>query len=206
MTTTYDWLELRNQGIQLFNDTPGAELEARILKHFADHPGRVHTLVHATARKVAAGKVHSGWAILLRDLETQPQNVQATDNAERALHLRLAETWIRNTGGYLDRESELGNALFGPQGPLADWPELWHPILELWQAERARFAKAEQEAERRALHQADTMRRLRNATTTADPAQADAHALRIANEVHRARQAAGELEYLERLAPDNDDT
>lgn len=144
--TTYDWPAMRDRAIERFNgDTPGADLEARILTHFREHPGKVATLIEAIGRRVTNGQVNSGWAILARELDTKPANIQADDNAERAKHLRLAEIWIRNTGGYIDSQDELEDEMFGDRGPLRDWPELKPSIVALWTEQRPRFTVAELE-------------------------------------------------------------
>lgn len=170
--TTYDWHTLRDRGIRLFNgDTPGTELERRIVDHFARHPARVATTIEATGRKVAAGGIRSGWAILLRELDAKPQTAQADDNADRAIAIRLAEAWIRNTGGYIDRQSELEAELFGDTGRLRHWPDLRQRMTAYWLEQRHRFQKAERDAHQRAQAQAalraELRTRLRHASSSA---------------------------------------
>jgi hypothetical protein len=203
--TTYAWIEERERAIAKFNgDTPGAELEAAILTHFREHPGRVHTLVDAIGRRVTDGSVRSGWAILRSELDAKPADIQATDNAERAIHLRLAEQWIKNTGGYIDTQPELEDALFGDQGPLRQWPDLKPQIVDLWRKERPWFENTAHDEVQRQARQGETYRRLRRMTHTADPKERDAHALRIAAEVERARHAQERAEYFASLARDED--
>lgn len=197
---SYAWPETRDRAVKAFNgDTPGDATELAIIAHFQDHPGRVVNLIDAIGRRVTQGQVRSGWAILKHELDHVPSDIVATDNAERATHLRLAELWIRHTGGYIDREEELVDALFGPQGPLREWPDLEVQVVESWTRERSRFADAEAANELRLAHQAETLTRLRRNVTAADPAEADAQALRVAKEVRRAREAADRLAYFDNI-------
>lgn len=202
MVTTYIWAELRNHAIQVFNgDHPGAALEDAILHHFEREPTKVATAIDQIGRQVANGKIRSGWAILDRELNHQTPNVVATDNAERAKQLQLAETWIRNTGGNLDRPEEVEAELFDPHlGKLRHWPETRDQILALWTEQRHRFTQTDAEAIERMAHQAATLKRLRKASRGAlTHESADAHAERVMAEIERAR-----LAYLETLAPDNE--
>src|SRR5690349_19556959 len=99
--TTYDWIELRERAIAVFQgDTPGADLEHRIVTHFSEHPGRVRDAIESVGRRVTNGSVRSGWAILLRELDAKPAKARATDNADRAKAIQKARTWIANAGGY----------------------------------------------------------------------------------------------------------
>lgn len=204
--TEYHWPDTRDRAITAFNgDTPGDTIEAAVQHHFKEHPGRVHNLIDAIGRRVATGNVRSGWAILNHELEKTTSDVVATDNRERQQHLKNAEHWIHNTGGYIDRESELIDCLFGPTGPLKAWPELQPQLVEAWHRERPRFTKAEEEAEMlartRVEHRAATTTRLRKATThSAGATEADAHTSRIAHEIERAR-----LAWADTIAPDPDE-
>ena len=189
-TTEYHWPDTRNKAIQAFNgDTPGDQIETAILTHFQEHPNRVNTLIDAIGRRVAQGQVRSGWAILHHELEHAPTDITATDNRERANQLRLAETWIRNTGGYIDRQTELEDELFGDRGRLRHWPELRDQTIACWLEQRHRFEAAEREAEERGRRNAATLERIRRHTTSPTNPEADKHAERITAEVERARNA-----------------
>lgn len=204
--TTYDWPTLRERAIQAFNgDTPGANVETAILTHFQEHPGRVTQLIDAIARKVAEGSIRSGWAILAHELAQKPAQITATDNAERAKQIRLVEKWLTTTGGHIDTEAELVDAVFGPHGRLYLWNEdeqLIAHITELWHEQRPRFAKAELESEQRQAEQSELLKRLRKNTCPAGIGKtaADEHAMRVHAEIERAR-----LAYLASIAPDQDD-
>lgn len=199
MTTTYAWPEMRDRAIALFNgDTPGATIEATVLQHFRDHPGRVLTLIETIGRRVTEGQIRSGWAILAHELEQTPPDVKATDDVDRAKQIQLAEAWVRKTGAYVDSEAELIDELYGDRGRLRNWPETKPQIVALWNEQRPRFATAEQEAVERQARQADTLERLRKASRGAP--NPDQHAELVQAEVERAH-----LAYLEQLAPDNDD-
>jgi hypothetical protein len=67
-------------------------------------------------------------------------------DAEQARQTRLAETWIRNAGGYEPDEQSLLEGLFGEHGrlhPWADNQQLRNRMLELYRQERPRFQQAE---------------------------------------------------------------
>ena len=169
MNTTYTWPELRQHAIDAFaGDTPGQAIEDRVTAHFQTTPARVATLIDGIGRRVQAGTVRSGWAILDRELNAKPANIQATDNRERGLQFSLAETWIRNTGAYLDRESELVDALFGDQGPLRQWPDMQAHMVEVWAEQRPRFRRTERAALKRQRRQAK-VRQLRRLIARHEP-------------------------------------
>jgi len=199
MTTTYDWPTERDRATNLFNgDTPGPAIEANVLHHFHQHPGRVHTLIGAIGNRIAKGaSITSGWAILNHELNTKPAPVVATDNAEKAKQIHLAEQWIRNAGRDIVDHHELVDELFGVHGRLHDWKsdhDLHDRLLELWRSHHWETLAATVEADQRGQRQGDVYRRLRTMTHHAEGDQAaDDHATRIAAEVERARTAANAL-------------
>jgi hypothetical protein len=189
MVTTYVWADTRDHANTLFHETPGAALEERILTHFREHPAKVVDHIDSIAIRVAEGKINHGWAILDRELATIPADVTITDTAERLKQLRLAETWIRNTGGYINRLEELDSELYDEHlGRLRHWPDTRQQIHALWHEQRFRFRRTERQAYKRQRRQALILKRIRPHVSSQGigPLGADQHALRIANEVTRA--------------------
>lgn len=134
---SYDWPSTRTHAIQAFNgDTPGETTEAAVVIHFQAEPVRVLQLVDAIGRRVQGGQVRSGWAVLRHELEKQPALVVASDGAERATSVRLAEAWIRHAGHVVESEEELIDELFGVRGRLRWWPDLQGRMTGLWQSRR----------------------------------------------------------------------
>lgn len=146
--TTYVWTDLRNHAIDSFNgETPGAELEQRILTVFTHHPQIVAAGIDYIAAQHAGGTIRSPWAVLAVHVEkaTTPSDVTATDSRDRDKAIRNAEQWIRATGLHIDRQTELLDALydiggFGDKGQtLAPWAadeNLRQRMVALWQEAR----------------------------------------------------------------------
>ena len=193
--TTFDWATTRDHAISLYRgDHPGAALEESILHHFEREPQRVIDTIDQIGRSIERGGPNapvSGWAVLAKNLATQPLDRQVSDNAERTKQLRLAETWIRNTGGNIDRQTELISELYDPDlGRLRHWPDTQPQIIALWTEQRPRFETMEAQATERMAHQAATLKRLRKASRGAlTHESADAHAERVMAEIERARLA-----------------
>jgi hypothetical protein len=211
--TTYVWLEQRERAVRLFNgDTPGADLEHTIVNHFTEHPARVATMIDAIGRRVATGSIRSGWAILARELDTKPETATATDTSDRIRAIQQARAWISNAGGYIDRQTDLEQALFedgySDRGqslrPWADDQALRAAMVAHWLEQRPRFQAAELESERRQLEHAQLLARLRAASAAAlTPEQADEHAERIAAAIERPPV---DLAYVDTIAPEPEDT
>jgi hypothetical protein len=199
--TEYTWAQVRNHAIELFGETPGTELEADLLKHFGDQPAHFANLVDTIGKQVSAGKVRSGFAVLRTQLDKPPPNVRATDDQERIRQIRLVETWLNHTGGYIDHQDELIDEVFGPRGRLYLWDDdqtLRDRIIAHWLEQRPRFVQTEQDAEERMAVNAATYQRLRKASRGAPTKEAaDEQAMRVHAEVERAR-----LAYLASIAPD----
>lgn len=170
--TTYDWLQLRDHAVELFNgDTPGAELEHRIVNHFTEHPARVAQAIDNIGRKVATGTIRSGWAILARELDAKPAEARAVDNADRAKAIILADAWLLNAGGYIDNQAELEDELFGERGRLKRWPEHRSTIIAKWREMRDAFDAVETESAAHQAHQAALRRSLQHHDQIRDHAQ-----------------------------------
>jgi len=172
--TTHTWHQLREHAINLFaGDTPGADLEQRILEHFTERPAHVARAIESVGTRVANGKIRSGWAVLRRELDTKAATDVAVDDLEdRTTQIRLAKTWIVNTGGYFDRDTELEDELFGDLGRLhdyADQTQIRDEIARVYTTERPRFAAAEQEHVDRNKRHGDKQRELRKLLRHATP-------------------------------------
>lgn len=198
--TTYTWDETKSRALEAFNgETPGATLENTIVQHFAENPVRVNDHITTIEKRIANGaNIRSPWAILRTELEQPAAAVNATDVAARGAAIRQAEHWIRHAGGYIDRESELEDELYGDLGKLRHWPDTKPQLLALWRKERPKFQAAEAAELERAHAQAQLRRRLTKASRGAP--NPDAQAALVQAEVERAR-----LAYLDSLAPDPDD-
>lgn len=163
MTAEYDWASTCEHAVALFNgQTPGIELEQTLIGYFLEEPQRVTDHIEDIGRRIGKGEnIRSGWAILKLELEHRPASARATDSSERVLQLAIAENWIRNAGGYIDRETELVDELYDPHiGRLRHWPDTQDRIVALWREQRPEFAKAEREAVERNAAQAQARKRI----------------------------------------------
>lgn len=149
--TEYHWGPLRDHAIASFGDTPGSDLEQRIIDVFVQHPQIVAALIDAVAARVKAGKVRSGWAILATECErsTTTADTRATDTTDRDRAKRNAAQRINAELLHFDRESEVVDELFGERGHLRHWPELEDEYVALWQQNRPRGELVERQAEER---------------------------------------------------------
>lgn len=171
------WRTLYNQAVHDFNgDTPGEDLEQRLLDHFATAPTAVKQAIDKLTRRYQDGKIRSPWPLILRELERdQTRDITATDNAEKALQTRLAETYIRNAGLYLPTETELIDDLFGPHGRLRAWThdtQLQARMTTLWQDQQPRAQQAEHDVTERAEKWKATRRMLTEPRDEGDSAGA----------------------------------
>ena len=202
MTITTTWATVRAHAIDGFNgELPTATTEQALIDAFQLEPLAVMHARDQVIEDFRAGKCRSGFAVWRKRVETVTalRDVQV-DISERPKAITIAETWIRNAGGYIDREDELISELFDPHiGRLRHWPDLQPRMTAYWLEQRHRFQQAEREAEERQARHATTRERIRSAIgpSVIDP---DKHAKLILAEVERAR-----LAYLEQLAPDEAD-
>jgi hypothetical protein len=193
MVTT--WAELKHTAIEAFNgELPNALTEQEIVTAFEQEPEAVLVALHAVIEAFKAGKCRSGWAVWKSRIQTVTSTPDVTvETSNRPKLVKLAEAWIRQAGGHLDRAEELQDALFGHHGSLKAWADdqiLVDRMVALWYEQRPRFVTTELEAEKRQREHADRQHRLRKASEGAlTPAQADEHAARIAAEVQRAKEA-----------------
>lgn len=116
MTTTTTWAEERALAIEGFNgELPTATTEQELIDAFQLEPVAV---IHARDQVIddyQAGKCRSGWAIWRKRVQAihAPAN-PTVEISDRPKAIALAETWIRNAGGYVDNQAELVAHLFGP--------------------------------------------------------------------------------------------
>jgi hypothetical protein len=205
MTT---WAETKHRAIQAFNgELPKATTEQTIIDAFELEPVAVLHQLDSVIDDYNARKCRSGWATLKFRVATLTVTADITvDTDNRPKQIRLAEQWIRNVGGYIDRPDELEAALFGDTGRLRHWaddPILQQRMAALWREVRHRFVKTELDAHQRQAEQAATLKRIRRHTSTAGLGwqEAEAHANRIAAEIARAREAQERLAYYDTLEP-----
>lgn len=161
MTTT--WGETKRRAIHGFNEElPNGDTEQAIIDAFTLQPLAVLRELDQVISAVQAGKARSGWAVWRSRIRTAITQADIeVDTENQPAQTRLAQIWIRNTGGYFDDAREIVDELFGARGRLRSWPELCEQMLELWESKREAFAAADAEAVERLERQGDTYRRLR---------------------------------------------
>lgn len=143
------WSDIRQQAIDLFGDTPGAQLEQDILEHFADDPDRVIRTIHRIAQ---AEGVLSKWAVVRADLNRGAQaDIVASNTKGRQRLVDNAKRWIDNAGLHYDREDHVLADLFGdewargPLTPYADDQQLRAELVAYWHSQRPRGEQAERD-------------------------------------------------------------
>lgn len=144
------WHDLREQGRLAFGgQTPGRNLEADLVERFEQHPGDMQAAVVKLGAKFAAGKVHTPWPLVLKELEQGGTvHVLADTSADVDRQARLAEAWVRNAGLYEPTEESLLAALFDPGGRLHPWTAdeaLRARMVACWEREAPRGLRADRE-------------------------------------------------------------
>lgn len=161
MTTEYVWSDLRQYANELYEDTPGAAIEARILDVFRRHPQIVARGIDHVAEQCRKGTVHSPWAVLAVHVEgaTRPlEEATASDTSDRDKTIRRAEQWLRASGKHFDRWAEVAEVLFvtgwSDKGTgLAAWAKdeaLRERMAKLWREVRPEGELVSEQAEERA--------------------------------------------------------
>lgn len=112
------WSDTRHKAIQAFHgETPGAELEQRVIDVFRRRPQLVIDAIAYVADQRKLGRVKkSCWGVLaahIEHAEHTDRDVVATDESERAAAIAKAEHWIDRAGLHLPTEHELLDELFG---------------------------------------------------------------------------------------------
>jgi hypothetical protein len=202
MSITTTWATVRSTAIQGFNgELPVAATEQALIDAFEQEPLAVMHARDQVIEDFRRGKARSGWAVWKSRVALQTARNPSVDVSNRPKAIIAAEAWIRHAGGYLDRETEVIDELFGDTGKLREWPDLQPRMLELWHAARPRFEAAEKAAEERAAKLVEARARIRAASNShsldIDP---DQHAANITAEVERATQPHhNELAYLDSI-------
>lgn len=145
----HDWETTYTRLVQLFDETPGAELEQRVKDHFEDNPVRVIAQGEDLGKKIKHGAdVRSGWAVLSKMLDTVQRNVAnvyVSDTAARERAILAARRWLHNAGLYFQQESQVLDELFEGLLRAYDSEQLRSEMLEAWKQERERLDPAELE-------------------------------------------------------------
>jgi hypothetical protein len=149
------WEDIRDQASQAFGETPGPNLEFRLIEAFETRPHHViSTIERITSRVTAGSPIKSPWAIVGHELDNAPKPLtkNPSDTKERDLRIRQSEAWIRNAGLYIDVERELVSELFDEGGQLHPWrsDQLEARMVVLWENERPRGEQAERDTVSRA--------------------------------------------------------
>jgi len=132
------WQEVYDDACARFGgQTPGAELEARVIAVFRERPAAVRAAVVKLGDRFASGKVRSPWALMPAELEQGAgrEQVVASEQGDRERLVRLAERRIANLGHQLPSEAELVEEIFGKRALLEPWAndlDLRARMLELW--------------------------------------------------------------------------
>ena len=185
------WSELLELGRLAFGgQTPGRNLEAELVEAFEHHPAEMHAAIVRLGERFTAGRVHSPWPLVLRELELVDGRLRVVGDepADLGRLERLAGTWIRNAGLYEpadrgdpDESASLEDAIFGEHGPLRAFGEdhaLRRRMVGLWRAERPRAARADREL----LERAERNRPARPAALELDPLElSQTHANMVRN-------------------------
>ena len=173
VNNTVTWADTKHSAINLLDgELPNAATEQALIDAFELEPAAVLKELRAVAADKRAGKVRSGWAVWKTRCQTvlTQKDTQVVIGNNRSKELHKAEQWIRNAGGYIDREDELIAELYDEHlGALRHWPDTRPQIVALWLEHRHRFAKAEREAEERGRRHIELMGRLRPNSTADSP-------------------------------------
>lgn len=155
MTDT--WQTLYDHAVQTFGgQTPGRQLEEQMIAAYEQRPQILTAAIQKIGDRYTAGKVHSPWGLIARELDRDHDrtlHLPNPDDHDKDRQIRLAETYIRNAALYLPSETELEDDLFGPHGRLKQWAAdtaLRDRMLELWRAQQPRVETAERQTLERA--------------------------------------------------------
>lgn len=147
-TNEIHWADIYDKAVTSFGgSTPGQQLEADILTHFREHPAATQAAITKIADRFTAGKIHSPWPLVLRELDRDDNRdgITARDDHERQTAIRLTEIYITNAGLYLPTEAEVIDDTFGDHGRLKQWaddPDLQERIVQHWRDQQPRAEAA----------------------------------------------------------------
>lgn len=137
---TYVWSTVRDRASKRFADMPGEKLETEIMSVFARRPAQVIDVIERVVHDVDAGKVRAGWPVVMAILRRQEStDLVATDERDREVRVRAAESWIVNAGAHFDREAEVLAELFDRPGILSHWHDdeaLQADMIAMWEERR----------------------------------------------------------------------
>jgi hypothetical protein len=164
---TYRWSDIYDRGVDLFHEPPTGQMETDLINAFRKHPARFVAEMERLGSQILAGAdIRSGWGILRKRMQDQPDDITATDSGQLEKKILNARRWIHNAGLYLDRESDVLDELFPEHGSgfdssgglrAFDTPSLRAEMIEAWKQERPRDQRAEKAS-------ADYMAKLRDDT------------------------------------------
>lgn len=112
------WSDTRHKAIQAFHgETPGPELEQRIIDVFRRRPQLVIDSIAYVAEQRKLGRVQkSCWGVLAAHIEHAAhvsEDIVASDESDRAKAIVRAERWIERAGLHLPTEHDVLDELFG---------------------------------------------------------------------------------------------
>lgn len=132
------WRDVYDHTVNLYGgQRPGTQLEADLVERFEQQPAALVAAIEKLGERFRAGRVHSPWPLVLRELDNAPDRdqIRATDESDRAKATHLAERYIDNAGLFMP-EDEIVAELFRPRGRLERWPELQPQMIRRWQAKQ----------------------------------------------------------------------
>ena len=135
-SVTVTWSDTYQRACDLFREAPGLMLENEIIDHFTRNPDQVIRAIDSVHQRYDAGKIHSPWPILLRELNQRERDqilAKTNPHVEQANDERLAMIYIRNVGHLF--ESEILEDLYGTKGRLeryGDDPALRDRVIAAW--------------------------------------------------------------------------
>lgn len=124
MTAEVTFAAVLERAVQTFGGLlPSTRLEGSLRRQFEAHPATVQASVEKIASRFAAGRVHSPWAVLERELsEVEKREALSVDiGPDREREVHLVERWLAHVGALIPSEAEVVDAVFGPYGRLRAW-------------------------------------------------------------------------------------
>src|SRR6266542_1089590 len=124
--SSLEWVAMRADAIERFGEVPSIALEKVVLAVFEQYPVVVIRAIDQIADKLERGEIHSGWAVLRRQVEgagnaVREATVELKDERDR--FVQLAENRLRNVGHMLESKAEVEVELYGSRGLLKPWAE-----------------------------------------------------------------------------------
>jgi len=142
-----NWQDVYTRAVEAFGgQTPGQQLEAAIVERFESQPAAVVAAIDKLGERFTAGRVHSPWPLVLRELDAAParSEIRASDDSERQRSFQQAERYIRQIGYLHQSEQELRDELAYRKWPADE------RLVELWRLVRPIGERTEREQLERA--------------------------------------------------------